>query len=263
MKVLTHAASPAALLFLLAATTAQAASFDCSKAGNKVERLICNDKTLSNLDGDLGKRYQETLELAAAPKEIVQTQRNWLAERNRCPDAACLTQAYRERITVLGKTTLAGWKTYRDPRLKISFEYLENRQVKPCPATFGKDCIALIGHNMAGSDYLIAFHVKTGGLEKVAQEEAGFEQQGSKWMTTFGRGMPVEVEQFSGTGWKGMKATITCGISDKKTGFHAAGGECLWAVMSNGKRSVVADTQGIVGNDANTLRSINSLQFEP
>jgi hypothetical protein len=31
--------------------------------------------------------------------------------------------------------------------------------------------------------------------------------------------------------------------------------------VSNGERSVVVDTQGVVGNDEATLRSIESIQF--
>ena len=58
-----------------------------------------------------------------------------------------------------------------------------------------------------------------------------------------GRGTPQAVERFSGAGWRGMRATITCGISDPETGFHAAGGECYWAVLSNGKRAAVANTR--------------------
>ncbi|MBY4723388.1 MULTISPECIES: hypothetical protein [Burkholderia] len=58
-----------------------------------------------------------------------------------------------------------------------------------------------------------------------------------------------------------MRATIT-GISDPETGFHAAGGDCYWAVLSNGKRAVVANTQGIVGTDDATMHSVSSFRFE-
>ncbi|WP_425503337.1 hypothetical protein [Phytobacter palmae] len=58
-----------------------------------------------------------------------------------------------------------------------------------------------------------------------------------------------------------MKAVQTCGISDKETGFHAAGGECFWAVISNWHASVVADTQGIIGNDPETFHIIETLEF--
>ena len=37
---------------------AQAASFDCEKAGNKIERTICQDAEISQLDEDLSKAYK-------------------------------------------------------------------------------------------------------------------------------------------------------------------------------------------------------------
>jgi hypothetical protein len=63
-----------------------------------------------------------------------------------------------------------------------------------------------------------------------------------------------------GPGWRGVSATVDCGVSDS-LGFHAAAGECLWAVVSDGECSVVIDTQGIVGNDEATMRSIQSIRF--
>ena len=36
----------------------QAASFDCAKAGTKVEKLICGDAGLSKLDDELAAAYK-------------------------------------------------------------------------------------------------------------------------------------------------------------------------------------------------------------
>jgi hypothetical protein len=58
-----------------------------------------------------------------------------------------------------------------------------------------------------------------------------------------------------------MRATVTCSISDPETGFHAAAGECSWAVLGYGKRAAVVNTQGVVGTDAATMRSIYSFRF--
>lgn len=242
---------------------AHAAGFSCARATIKVEHLICDDKALSALDSDMSYRYLTLLETAASPSELIKVQRAWLMQRNRCADADCLTKAYHERIASMEKTPLAGWKRYHDPRLKISFEYLGNREVKPCSEDSGNNCLMLVGHNMANSNYLIEFQVTEGSLEEVAEKEAGFVREGNKWVTSFGRFNPVEVTRMKGKGWKGMEAVITCGISDPETGFHAAGGSCWWVVISNGKRAVVADTQGIVGLDPFTMRTIQSFQFTP
>jgi hypothetical protein len=47
-------------------------------------------------------------------------------------------------------------------------------------------------------------------------------------------------------GWEGIYAVADCGITDKETGFHAAGGDYLTAIISNGPRSVVIETNGIL-----------------
>lgn len=84
--------------------TAQAASFDCEQARTPVEKLICADPQLEDLDVALSEAY------AAAQKELPsaeagrlrQEQLGWLRQtRNRCADAACLTQAYKTRINAL------------------------------------------------------------------------------------------------------------------------------------------------------------------
>ena len=181
-------------------------------------------------------------------------------ERDRCGEPACLAAAYRHRLAQIARVPRAAWATYRNPRLGIAFDYLASRRVVACPASSGPDCVMLVGRGMGRSDYLIEFKVVNGPLEAVARSEAGFEPRDGRWMTTFGRFDPVPVERFSGPGWTGMRATVTCGIDDGQ-GFHAAAGACFWAVMSDGRRSVVADTQGVVGGDAAPPRTVGSLRF--
>jgi len=245
---------------VLSGGTAQAASFDCGAARRPVERMICADKALSALDDRLDATYRETMDAAADQAGLARDQRTWLAARDHCADSPCLAATYRERIVRIGQTLRAAWLTYANPRLGIAFDYLGNRRVAPCSAGKVPDCVMLIGRRMGISDYLIEFKVVSGPLEAVAKSEAGFEpQDDGTWMTTFGPGSS-KVERFSGPGWTGMRATVTCGIDDAN-GFHAAAGECFWAVISDGRRSVVADTQGIVGTDAATRRTVGSLRF--
>jgi uncharacterized protein len=246
-----------------AALSAHAAGIDCAKAKTHTERLVCADAAVKQLDTELGGAYDSVLSTAADPAGLVHAQRDWLKQRDACADAACLSQAYRDRLAALKQVRPAGWKTYHDPALGISFEYLENRQIKPCPERGGR-CVALVGRGMdRNSPYLIAFEVVDGPLEQVAADKAGFERQDDgKWHTTYGRGESMPVESFAGHGWKGMRATIACGIDDE-AGFHAAVGECFWAVMSNGKRSVVADTAGTMGTDEASQHSVQTLRFDP
>jgi uncharacterized protein len=244
--------------------SAHADSIDCSRAKTRTDRLICADKALVSADSALSSAYYDAVGIAADQQAVIQSQRTWLKQRDACADAACVAAAYRDRTAALKRVKRAGWKTYRDPALGISFEYLANRQVKkPCPAIGGDRCVAIVGRNMTYSDYFIAFEIVDGALEPVAEKQAGFERQDDgKWVTTNGPGTAQDVERFSGAGWRGMRATIACGISDPESGFHSAGGDCYWAVLSNGKRAAVANTEGIVGTDDATLHSVSTFRFE-
>ncbi len=88
----------ALVLLALGANFACAASFDCDKAGTKVEKMICADPALSKLDEELGKAYTEALESSSEPKTLKVNQRNWLAVRNGCLDTDCLASSYRSQI---------------------------------------------------------------------------------------------------------------------------------------------------------------------
>jgi uncharacterized protein len=85
----------------------QRASFDCRKAVTAVEKLICGDKELRELDASMSQRYKQMV----PPDDIesdktMEDQRNWLKNvRNKCATADCLKLAYRERINVLSGTT--------------------------------------------------------------------------------------------------------------------------------------------------------------
>ncbi len=158
--------------------------------------------------------------------------------------------------------TPAGWQTVTDPALGIAFAIAPGRRTGPCPeaAEGAANCVALF----EADTHLISFQTHTGTLAAVAAAEAGFEPNAEGvLMTTYGRFQPVPVETFAGNGWSGQKAVITCGISDEETGFHAAGGECLWAVVGDGRRAVVANTHGINGLDGDTMASLMSLRFLP
>ncbi|QTC91127.1 hypothetical protein [Brevundimonas goettingensis] len=160
----------------------------------------------------------------------------------------------------------AGWKTYSDPALGIAFDYAPDRHTDGCgDVGEGVVCIGLFGPGQGGEgEALIYFQPVDGSLDTVATEQAGFEKNAQGvLMTTYGRFEPVPVERFTARGGPGLKATVTCGTEDEETGFHAAGGECLWAVVSDGTRSVVATTQGRIGLDADTMTSLNSVRFIP
>jgi len=77
-------------------------SFDCLKASTNIEKLICNNKDLSVLDGLLAHAYKKTQSMeknSAKKDEVRKRQVDWTKNiRNACKDANCLNTVYSERI---------------------------------------------------------------------------------------------------------------------------------------------------------------------
>jgi uncharacterized protein YecT (DUF1311 family) len=88
-----------------------AASFDCSKAATKVEKMICGDAHLSRLDDDLGRNYSNAMKKFPNTDQLKQEQRAWLKEREKCKNVECLDSEYRERIHEL----IVELEPYYDP----------------------------------------------------------------------------------------------------------------------------------------------------
>ena len=93
-----------ALIACFASAPAIAASFDCAKAGDRVEKAICADAQISDLDDMLGRYYHGALaalqENAACLKG---DQQEWLrTKRNACGEKPeCLKTVYLERLAEL------------------------------------------------------------------------------------------------------------------------------------------------------------------
>ena len=78
-----------------------AASFDCKKASTSVEKMICSDAALGRLDEALGENYKMMMATnigEGARADLKSTQRQWVAQRNKCADAACVLAAYKKRV---------------------------------------------------------------------------------------------------------------------------------------------------------------------
>jgi uncharacterized protein YecT (DUF1311 family) len=79
-------------------------SFDCAKASNGQERLICSSRELSAADVKLGQAYKwalsNTTDKGVALKRL---QNEWRKnERDACSDVRCMLKAYQKRIDELG-----------------------------------------------------------------------------------------------------------------------------------------------------------------
>jgi uncharacterized protein len=83
---------------LLTALQAHAASFDCAKRVTAVEKAICDDPALSQLDDQLAQAYEHVLDKVSDRTVLVASQRLWLQQRDRCIDKRCLQRAYQDRL---------------------------------------------------------------------------------------------------------------------------------------------------------------------
>ena len=127
----------------------------------------------------------------------------------------------------------------------VAFDHAAGLETRPCDDAMPR-CIVLF--DPAAEAFvrdLLTVQVHDGSLEAVAASEGGFERDAEgRLMTTYGRFEPVAVEPFEANGQSGLRAVVTCGISDPETGFHAAAGECLWAAVSDGTQTAVISSSG-------------------
>ena len=73
-------------------------SFDCARARNEAERLICSDDELARRDVELARLYRRARDHAADEDVVITEQRDWIAlSRNVCTSKECLYRAYRHR----------------------------------------------------------------------------------------------------------------------------------------------------------------------
>lgn len=101
----------------------QAASFDCAKATTSMEKLICSNDYISDLDEELGQAYKEALVKYADKKDIlVRQQRNWLKWiRSQCTDPSCLDTLYGARIgELINGTDVVGLNGPDKPNFVLS-----------------------------------------------------------------------------------------------------------------------------------------------
>lgn len=81
--------------------TANAASFDCTKAAQTVEKLICSDHSLSALDDQLSQVFAHASEQSANPLALKEEQRDWIRNSRNLTYAEAIKKAYDQRIKEL------------------------------------------------------------------------------------------------------------------------------------------------------------------
>lgn len=109
-------AAGACLAGLAISSSAEAASFDCTKAKTADEIAICQTQILSDLDTQMATLYGVRMQipmLMGAKGAAQDEQRAFLAERGACGgDVACIQQAYLNRIAVLNQAIQTAMHDY-------------------------------------------------------------------------------------------------------------------------------------------------------
>jgi uncharacterized protein YecT (DUF1311 family) len=83
------------------APTAVQPGFDCLRAANHVEVMICDNATLATQDRELMQLYRQDMAAANAggwSTTLRTSQRQWLKARNACDGYDCVARAYAVRI---------------------------------------------------------------------------------------------------------------------------------------------------------------------
>lgn len=79
-------------------------SFDCAKASSKIEKLICSDADLADLDMALGDTFSTRIKASTESdkKALRESQKEWIKNvRNACQDVKCASDAYTDRLNVI------------------------------------------------------------------------------------------------------------------------------------------------------------------
>ena len=93
----------AAAACVAAASSAAAQSFDCARAQTRIEKMVCADRSIADLDEYLGRYYAASrAEIPGAASCLQADQQQWLkTTRDACADGACLKSAYLNRLAEL------------------------------------------------------------------------------------------------------------------------------------------------------------------
>jgi len=77
-------------------------SFDCAKASNGQEKLVCGDRELSKLDVALSQAYARARENSLDKDALKKQQLDWVKFSQRaCSDKQCLIESYNKRLAEL------------------------------------------------------------------------------------------------------------------------------------------------------------------
>lgn len=113
----------------------QAASFDCAKAESKIEKLICSNIELSQLDENLAAAYKQARE-NYQDKEFLKTEQlAWLKAVRKCDDSVCIKNSYVERIKILSSAESGASESSSVAKVKTPWKLIASGDQHTCVAS--------------------------------------------------------------------------------------------------------------------------------
>lgn len=99
-------------------------------------------------------------------------------------------------------------------------------------------------------------------MEQAAYDSGIFDKsENGTWVTIAGQGSSQIAKHIGKATWTGIQAVIDCGIEDA-TGFHSVGGDCFWAIISDGHHSLIINTLGTYRDLRSLNKIVNSIRFK-
>ena len=183
---------PALLIFTAIASHAQSsAGIDCTKAATSIDKTVCADTSLTQLDQKLSGLYQSALKDLAQALSAKTAQSRWIEHRNACGTASnprnCVENSYKHRIVDLQiqSGTLAAPKT-------ANFDCGANASHFTAAFYNDTDPASVLLSN--GSDKAIAFVAMSGsGARYTAPGIEYWEHQGEAAVTWHGKKFTCKV----------------------------------------------------------------------
>lgn len=101
------------ILLTMISLNVHSTSFNCAKATTSIEKMICSNTQLSDLDELLVVSYKKAMSRTEDKKQLKSEQQQWLkSTRNACQDVECLKDAYAMRITELNEKVATHKQTF-------------------------------------------------------------------------------------------------------------------------------------------------------
>lgn len=165
-------------------------SFDCAKAANDAEKVVCGDARLSALDRELAALYRAA-QTGPGELDVAAEQRGWIKGRDACWQAVdanrCLLESYQTRIVELRLASPSA------PAAK-AVPYRCDDASKPLSVVFYNEMDPQVAVIRLGRDQAIAFAAPSASGARYTREGVEFwEHQGEATLEFYGTRLSCKV----------------------------------------------------------------------